>query len=190
MALEVGPTAVTGCLELRLQPHQDRRGSFLKIFHHDDFADAGADLEIRELFFSRSRPGVVRGLHFQRPPADVAKLVTCVEGQVLDAVVDLRADSPTFGRHCTVELSAAAANAVYVPKGCAHGFLVTGTGDALMAYAQSGQHEPDLEGGILWSAAGIDWGMGPGRLAEVVVSDRDAAFPPLAELQSPFTMAG
>jgi dTDP-4-dehydrorhamnose 3,5-epimerase len=180
------PTAVDGCVELRLEPSSDRRGSFLKLFHRDTFEALGLDFAIEELFFSRSVAGVVRGLHFQRPPADVAKLVSCLEGAVLDAVVDLRVDSPSYGRHCLINLSAKEANAVYVPKGCAHGFLVTEP-DALMAYAQSGQHDAGLEGGLLWSSAGIDWPVPPGR---AVLSDRDAGFPSLAAFSSPFTMAG
>jgi dTDP-4-dehydrorhamnose 3,5-epimerase len=126
---------------------------------------------------------VVRGLHFQRPPADVSKLVTCLEGTVLDAVVDLRVDSPTYGAHCLVELSPGAANAVYVPTGCAHGFLVTGDDDALVLYAQSGEHDPELEGGIRWSGAGIAW-----PAADAILSDRDAGFEALDEFDSPFRL--
>jgi len=130
---------------------------------------------------SWSGPGVIRGLHFQRPPADVAKLVTCLAGEVLDAVVDLRAGSPTRGRHCLVDLSRDRANAVYVPEGCAHGFLVR-HGEALVAYAQSGVHDPDHEGGVLWSSAGVPWPVGAMEEEDVVVSDRDAAFPPLEQV--------
>ena len=179
------PTVVAGCVELRLQPSADRRGSFLKVFHQSSFAGLGLDLDVRELFTSRSAVGVVRGLHFQRPPADVAKLVCCLEGTVLDAVVDLRVGSPTFGAHCLIELSPAAANAVYVPQGCAHGFLVT-AGDALVLYAQSGEHDAVLEGGILWSSAGIGWPVPEG----VVMSERDAAFEPLDRFDSPFRWEG
>jgi len=179
------PLAVEGCAELRLEPSTDRRGSFLKLFQTSAFRAAGIDLDVREIFISRSHTGVVRGLHFQRPPADVAKVVWCLEGTVIDAVVDLRSSSPTFRQHCLVELSAELANAVHVPRGCAHGFLVTG-GEALVAYAQSGEHDPVREGGVLWSSAGIDWPVPAGRLAELTISDRDAAFPTLDQLDGPF----
>lgn len=181
-AFEAWPTAVEGCLELRLKPIADRRGDFVKLFQTSAFAALGLDVRIDELFVSRSHHGVVRGLHFQRPPAEVAKVVTCLSGAVTDAVVDLRTDSPTYGRHCTIELSADSANAMYVPEGCAHGFLVTSE-DALVAYAQTGEHSAELEGGILWSAAGIDWGVDP---EAVVLSDRDAHFPSLGDFSSPF----
>jgi dTDP-4-dehydrorhamnose 3,5-epimerase len=179
--VEILPTAVAGCVELRLDPFADRRGSFLKLFHQDTFEAAGLELSVAELFVSWSATGVVRGLHFQRPPADVAKLVTCLAGEVVDAVVDLRPGSPTRGQHCVVRLSRPAANAMYVPEGCAHGFVVT-EGEALVAYAQTGVHDPEREGGVLWSTAGIDWPCDPALLDTAVVSDRDAAFPPLGRV--------
>jgi dTDP-4-dehydrorhamnose 3,5-epimerase len=180
--VEALPTEVDGCRELRLDPMADRRGSFLKLFQSSRFEAAGLSLDVREVFVSRSALGVVRGLHFQAPPADVAKLVCCLDGSVLDAVVDLRVDSPTFRRHCVVALSPEHANAVYVPHGCAHGFVATSS-DALVLYAQSGEHDPVREGGILWSSAGIDW---PLALTDAVLSDRDAEFPTLADFDSPF----
>lgn len=180
--MELRPTAVEGCHELRLDPKPDRRGEFLKLFHATTFAELGLTFDVRELFWSRSHVGVVRGLHFQSPPADVAKLVCCLDGAVLDVVVDLRVGSPTYHAHCVVTLSAEAGNAVFVPEGCAHGFLVT-EGDALVLYAQSGEWDGDREGGILWSSAGVDWPVDP---AGAVLSDRDAAFPRLDELDSPF----
>lgn len=184
--IESWATAVEGCMELRLRLLSDRRGDFVKLFQTTAFAALGLDVRVEELFVSRSHHGVVRGLHFQRPPADVAKLVCCLDGAVTDAVVDLRTDSPTYGQHCTIELTAARANAVYVPEGCAHGFLVT-SDSALVAYAQTGEHSAELEGGLLWSSAGIDWGeVGAG---DVVLSDRDAAFPSLTEFTSPFRLS-
>jgi dTDP-4-dehydrorhamnose 3,5-epimerase len=184
--MEVRPTAVDGCHELRLDPRPDRRGEFLKLFQATTFADRGLVFDVRELFWSRSHLHVVRGLHFQVPPADVAKLVCCLDGAALDVVVDLRVGSPTYRAHCVVPLSAATANAVFVPEGCAHGFLVT-EGDALVLYAQSGEWDGEREGGILWSSAGVDWGVDPDL---VVVSDRDAEFPRLDDFVSPFVAPG
>jgi dTDP-4-dehydrorhamnose 3,5-epimerase len=183
--MELRPAAVEGCHELQLDPRPDHRGDFLKAFQATTFSDLGLDFEVRELFWSRSHLHVVRGLHFQAPPADVAKLVCCLDGAVLDVVVDLRVGSPTYRAHAVVPLSARAANAVFVPLGCAHGFLVT-DGDALVLYAQSGEWDGEREGGILWSSAGVDWGVDP---AQVMVSDRDAAFPGLDEFASPFVAA-
>jgi dTDP-4-dehydrorhamnose 3,5-epimerase len=181
--VEVRPTALDGCVELRLAPHEDRRGSFLKLYQASALAAVGVDLPVQELFISRTRPHGVRGLHHQRPPAAVAKLVWCLEGRVVDAVVDLRRSSATYGQHVLIDLAATAANAVYVPVGFAHGFAVPAGGPALVAYAQSGEHAPDHEGGVLWSSAGIDWGIDP---SAAVVSDRDAALPPLDQIDTPF----
>ena len=178
------PLAISGCHELELTPSSDRRGSFWKIFQSSMFAELGLPFDVRELFVSRSHRGVIRGLHYQAPPADVAKVVCCLEGEVLDAVVDLRVGSPTYAQSCVVELSASRANAVFVPPGCAHGFLVTGD-DALVAYLQSGEHDAALEGGVLWSSVRIDW---PVEIP--ILSDRDASFPPLEAFASPFRFVG
>jgi len=179
----VRPTGLADCVELSLDARDDRRGSFLKLYQASALAQVGIDLPVRELFISRSWPGVVRGMHHQTPPAAVAKLVWCLDGRVVDAVLDLRRSSPTYGEHVVIELSASAANAMYVPIGCAHGFAVPEGGPALVAYAQSGEHAADHEGGVLWSSAGIDWPVEP---SAAVVSDRDAALPRLDELESPF----
>jgi dTDP-4-dehydrorhamnose 3,5-epimerase len=178
--VEARPLAVLGAHELVLGPAHDRRGTFVKVFQGSAFAGAGLPFAVAEVFVSRSHRGVIRGLHYQAPPADVAKVVVCLDGEVLDAVVDLRVDSPTYRQHCVLELSATRANAVYVPQGCAHGFLVT-SDDALVAYLQSGEYDPVREGGVLWSSAGIDWGE-----TSPVLSDRDATFPALDEFVSPF----
>jgi dTDP-4-dehydrorhamnose 3,5-epimerase len=180
--VEVRATAVDGCCELRLEPVGDRRGDFVKLFHSSTFADLGLPFSAREIFWSRSHAGVVRGLHFQAPPSDVAKLVCCLEGAVLDVVVDLRAGSPTYQQHAAVTLSPAAANAMFVPEGCAHGFLVT-EGEALVLYAQSGEWDGVREGGVLWSSVDLEWPIAP---AQAVVSDRDAGFPALAAFETPF----
>jgi dTDP-4-dehydrorhamnose 3,5-epimerase len=179
--VETRPLTVLGAHELILGPTHDRRGTFVKIFQASTLAMLSLPFEVAELFASHSHRGVVRGLHFQAPPADVAKVVACLDGVVLDAVVDLRVGSPSYGNHCMLELSDARANAVYVPQGCAHGFLVTSE-DALVVYLQSGEHDPEREGGVLWSSAGIEWG-----ITDAVLSDRDAAFPMLDEFASPFT---
>jgi dTDP-4-dehydrorhamnose 3,5-epimerase len=187
MSVETRPTAVAGCTELHLRRLDDGRGAFLKLLQRDDLAAVGIEIDVHELFVSWSEAGVARGLHFQRPPADVAKVVWCLDGEVRDAVVDLRTDSPTYGSAAVLDLSASAANAVYVPLGCAHGFAVR-RGPALVAYAQSGASDAELEGGILWSSAGVDWDGAIGE-AGPVLSDRDAGFPPLDAFVSPFRLA-
>jgi dTDP-4-dehydrorhamnose 3,5-epimerase len=96
---------------------KDERGSFVKIFHESFFRSSGLQTVFREIYYSTSVHGVLRGLHFQLPPEDHEKLVYCTAGHILDAVVDLRLDSPTYGHHEVIELSADLANCVYIPRG-------------------------------------------------------------------------
>lgn len=150
------------------------------MFQASDASAAGEDLEIAELFWSRSARSVVRGLHFQVPPYAHSKLVTIVSGTALDVVVDLRRGSPAYGEYCTVPFDAAAPVAVFIPIGCAHGFQAT-SDDATIIYTTTTEHAPDKDRGIRWDSIGIDWPIAP-----VVVSDRDAAFPSLTAFDSPF----
>ena len=131
---------------------------------------------------SKSQPGVLRGLHFQRPPHAQAKLVRVAQGRALDVVVDLRRDSPTFGQHQTVELSAAVGNILFVPVGFAHGFVALEE-DTLFLYKCSDYYAPQSEGGLRWNdpALGIDWGV-----REPLVSPKDEVLPLLAELDNPW----
>jgi dTDP-4-dehydrorhamnose 3,5-epimerase len=173
-------TALPGCRELRFSPHRDARGSFQKFFRADQFQALGLRADWREEFVSVSNAGVIRGMHFQVPPAQHAKLVVCLAGRVLDVVVDLRRGSPTQGRCAAVELSAARANGLFVPEGFAHGFLSLEDGSTLL-YKVSAEHAPACDQGIRWDSFGFDW-----PIAAPLVSPRDAALPPLASFQSPF----
>ena len=166
---------------LALARHRDDRGELVKIFQASVLRQANTDLEIAELFWSRSRRGVVRGLHFQVAPHAHTKLVSIVAGRAIDAVVDLRTDTPTYGTHVTIDLDADAPVAVVVPVGCAHGFQALDD-DTVVVYATSTEHAPDADRGIRWDSAGIAW-----PAAAAAVSSRDAAFPALEAFASPFT---
>ncbi len=155
---------------------------------------------------SRSVAGVVRGLHFQKPPRAQAKLVRVSAGAILDVAVDMRGGSPTFGRWVAVELSAENGRQLFIPHGFAHGFRVLrvgGDGFATVAYKVDDFYAPECDGGVLWNdpALGIDWGVGCSVSASsegygagycastgcgfdpsaAIVSDKDAALPLLAE---------
>jgi dTDP-4-dehydrorhamnose 3,5-epimerase len=174
------PTAIAGCGVVGLPHHADARGEFVKVFQASIASAAGDDPGIAELFWSRSHRGVIRGLHFQVPPHAHTKLVTIIAGRALDAVVDLRVGAPTYGTWITVELDAASPVGVVVPVGCAHGFQALAD-DTVMLYATSTEHHPDSDRGVRWDSAGIPW-----SIADAVTSERDAAFPTLAEFVSPF----
>jgi dTDP-4-dehydrorhamnose 3,5-epimerase len=123
-------------------------------------------------------------MHFQRPPADHAKLVYCLEGRILDVAVDLRRTSPTFGRHAVFNLSADCHNAAYLPRGVAHGFYVMNA-PALVMYHVSSEYAPSSDSGIRWDSFGYDW---PDK--EPVLSRRDSEFVTLHEFESPFLFQG
>ncbi len=173
-------TPVSGCFELLPKVHKDKRGTFVKIFHAPGFKKLGLEGTFTEEFYSVSSKGVLRGLHFQAPPAAHIKLVCCLEGEVLDAVLDLRKRSRTYGKAFTIKLNAEKSNMLYIPKGCAHGFYSL-SANSLMLYRTSTVHSVENDAGILWNSAGIKW---PAR--KPVISPRDAAFPELGDFKSPF----
>jgi dTDP-4-dehydrorhamnose 3,5-epimerase len=178
--MKLTETAIGGCFVVEGAPFADARGAFAKPFTRDALSEVGVEFDLAELFWSRSVAGTIRGMHFQIPPVPAAKLVWCSMGSVLDAVVDLRRDSPSRGATITVELGDGGAMGVLVPVGCAHGFAVR-DGEALVSYATSGPYVPELDLGVHVDSIGIDWG-----IAEPVLSSRDAGFPALADYVSPF----
>ena len=174
------PTALDGCFEIRPFFTEDDRGTFVKTFHEERFAELGLPINWREEYYSRSRKGVLRGMHFQTPPHDHEKLVYCMQGRVLDVVVDLRKASPTFRKHIAIELNEALGNGLMIPKGMAHGFLAL-SGDVLIAYKVTTVYAPSNDKGILWNSFGATWGV-----TQPIISLRDAAHPSFSDFVSPF----
>lgn len=168
-------------MELQPKAFGDARGRFVKVFHEQAFRDLGLHTDFAEEYYSVSHRNVIRGLHFQTPPHDHVKLVYCVQGEVLDVVLDLRVGSPTYGQHATFRLSAEKANSIYIPKGMAHGFCAL-SDEAIMVYKVSTVYAPHNDAGVRWDSAGIDW-----PTASPIISDRDAGFAGFGEFTSPFT---
>jgi dTDP-4-dehydrorhamnose 3,5-epimerase len=170
------PLAVEGALVVHPVPHEDERGFFARAWCGAEFAEQGlaATLVQCSISFNKAR-GTLRGLHVQAAPHGETKLVRCTRGAVFDVIVDLRADSPTRHRHAGVTLTADNRHAVYVPEGCAHGFL-TLTDNAELFYQMSSVHVPDAARGVRWDdpALAIAWP----RPVEVI-SERDARWPAL-----------
>lgn len=175
------PTNIAGCLEIRPQIRQDHRGRLVKVFQREAFRETGLCSDFSEDFYSVSHRGVIRGLHFQAPPADNIKLVYCLEGTIQDAAVDLRYNSPTYGQHALVVLSAEKGNMLYIPHGFAHGFC-TLSNTAIVSYKTSTSYAPEYDQGIHWNSAGIPWVETAPK-----VSERDRTLPQLADFQTPFT---
>jgi dTDP-4-dehydrorhamnose 3,5-epimerase len=176
-------TDINGCFVVEPEVFGDDRGLFVKTYHEDTFSHSGIRCDWRELFWSRTRRGVIRGLHFQKPPADQAKLVTCVSGRIFDVAVDLRRSSDSYGHHTAVELSAESGGALFLPRGLAHGFMALTEG-ATVCYAVETVYSPSLDAGIHWASCEIDWPAIDGSAP--VVSARDESFPPLHSFVSPF----
>lgn len=178
--MDLIPTVLEGCYQVRPFFAQDERGTFVKTFHAERFSALGLPIDWREEYYSTSRKGVIRGMHFQTPPHDHEKLVYCMHGQVLDVVVDLRKESPTFGQHVAVELDSLQGHGLLIPKGMAHGFVAL-TEDVLMAYKVTTIYAPENDAGIRWDSIGVDW-----KVDQPIVSARDRGHPSLATFETPF----
>jgi len=178
--MRLNETSIPGCFELVPPAFRDNRGSFVKHFHRDQFEALGLETCFPEEFYTRSSARVLRGLHCMVPPFDQVKVVTCVFGSVLDAVVDLRRGSPTYGKYILTALDAERCNMLYIGKGMAHGFYVP-TGEAVLLYRVSTMHSPLHDKGIRWDSAGIPW-----QVSDPVVSSRDMALPTLQDFECPF----
>lgn len=176
-----GPQARTPVL-IRPRVHQDQRGSFVKTWHPDLLAAHGVAMSFAEEFYSVSRRGVVRGMHFQAPPQALDKLVYCVTGQILDVVLDLRVDQPTYGCSWSWELSEENACLLFIPAGFAHGFLALGERNAVI-YKTSAVHSPRHDLGVRWDSFGFAW-----PETAPVISERDRRLPALDDFNSPFLM--
>tara|TARA_B100000925_G_scaffold138682_1_gene103912 strand:+ start:6573 stop:7121 length:549 start_codon:yes stop_codon:yes gene_type:complete len=173
-------STIKDCLELIPKIFHDERGLFVKVFHSGSFKSLGLEDVFKEDYYSKSLKGVIRGLHFQLPPQEHAKIVYCVSGSVFDVVIDLRVGSPTFGQCDTFNLNSNDANMIYIPKGLAHGFCSLSESSTLI-YKTSTVYYPEFDSGILWNSVPIDW-----PVKKPVISDRDSSFKPFSDFVSPF----
>lgn len=173
--MKLTETAIYGAWLIEPQPVGDERGSFARTWDPKVFARYGLDTDVAQCSLSQNRRrGTLRGLHFQRRPFEETKLVRCTSGAIFDVCVDLRPDSPSFCRWIGLELSRTNGWALFIPKGCAHGFL-TLADDSDVTYQMSQDYEPDAAGGVRWDdrAFSIRW---PAPV--VVINDRDRSWPP------------
>ena len=169
--------------------YRDARGFFSETFSAARLEPIlGVSQFVQDNHSYSSRRHTVRGLHYQAPPHAQGKLVRCARGRILDVVIDARAGSPTYGRHVKAELSAENWAQMWAPPGFLHGFL-TLEDDAEVIYKVSHGYAKEAEGSVYWADPdlGVDWGVDP---AEVMLSDKDAAAPRLADFVSPFVYDG
>ena len=162
----------------------DDRGYFLESFKLKEFEENVCPIKFIQDNESKSSKGVLRGLHFQKPPFDQAKLVRCIKGRVLDVAVDIRKGSPTYGKHVAVELTEENKRQLFVPRGFAHGFSVLSE-TAVFAYKLDNNYAPDYDAGLKYDDAdlNIDWGLSE---EEVLLSEKDKNLPSFKDFDSPF----
>lgn len=179
--MRVIKTDIEGLAVIEPSVFSDARGYFFEAFNQKVFNAEVAPVEFVQDNESKSSYGVVRGLHFQRPPYAQAKLVRVVKGRVLDVAVDLREDSPTYGKHFSVELSDENHRMLFIPRGFAHGFSVLSE-EVVFQYKCDNYYHPESEGAIAWNDPdlGIDWGIPEDK---VVLSAKDAENPFLKDMK-------
>ena len=177
-------TPIKGVYEIEVKKYGDNRGYFMETYKKKDFDEAGLVYNFIQDNQSKSKKGVLRGLHFQKTYPQ-AKLVRCIEGEVFDVCVDLRKDSPTYGKWEGVLLSAEKGNQFMIPKGFAHGFVVLSE-SAAFCYKCDELYHPEDEGGIIWNDTdiGIDWP----DVGEVLLSEKDIKNPTLKESKMEFDL--
>jgi dTDP-4-dehydrorhamnose 3,5-epimerase len=178
-------TEIPGVIIIEPRIFEDARGYFFESFSQREFDEKVGPVIFVQDNESKSSYGVMRGLHFQRPPFTQAKLVRCVHGAVLDVAVDIRRSSPTFGQHVAVELTEDNHRQFFIPKGFAHGFAVL-SDTAVFQYKCDEFYHPEADGGIsiLDDSLGIDWHIPAGK---AILSDKDTKHPLLQDFDTPFT---
>ena len=181
-------TGIEGLVVVEPKVFGDNRGYFMETYNYNDFKAAGLDMVFVQDNQSKSKKGVLRGLHFQKKNPQ-GKLVRVVSGEVYDVAVDLRKGSDTYGKWYGVLLSAENKKQFYVPEGFAHGFVVMSE-TAEFVYKCTRFYDPSDEGGLMWNdpEIGIDWPVPEN--AELLLSEKDQHHQPLKDFESPFTMEG
>lgn len=181
-------TGIEGLVVVEPKVFGDNRGYFMETYNYNDFKAAGLDMVFVQDNQSKSKKGVLRGLHFQKKNPQ-GKLVRVVSGEVYDVAVDLRRGSDTYGKWYGVLLSAENKKQFYVPEGFAHGFVVMSE-TAEFVYKCTRFYDPSDEAGLMWNdpEIGIDWPVPEN--AELLLSEKDQHHQPLKDFESPFTMEG
>lgn len=174
------PTDINDVKLIQHDVFEDYRGSFVKIYQRSKFIEQNFQSDFSECYYTDSKKGVIRGMHFQLPPHNHAKLVTIIHGTVVDVILDLRKNSNTFLRYYSVELSRENRKSIYIPSGCAHGFGVL-SNSAIVCYMTSTEHMPSHDVGIRYDSIGYKW-----EISNPVLSVRDTTFPTLSEFMSFF----
>ncbi len=182
--MKIIETNILGLKILKPRVFEDTRGKFIKTFNNDFFIEFGLDINIKEIYYSISHKDVIRGMHFQTPPFEHIKLVYVPAGKIIDVVLDIRKNSPTFGQHVAVELSGENKKQLLIPRGFAHGFVVL-EDDTVFAYKVDNYYSPECDRGITFDDKNlnIDWILNHNELN---LSAKDTKQPKLNETNDLF----
>ncbi|MFC5285203.1 dTDP-4-dehydrorhamnose 3,5-epimerase family protein [Pedobacter alpinus] len=173
-------TFISDLYLIKLNQISDLRGSFTKTIHKETFDTYSIDSNFTESFYSKSHKNVIRGMHFQIPPDDHSKLVYLISGSILDVILDIRKESPTYGKFFSIVITADNPQAIYIGKGLAHGFKSL-EDNSVVEYHTTTSHSKQNETGIKYSSFGFDWGS-----ENDILSERDLNFKNFIDFNSPF----
>jgi len=175
-------TEIPGLMMIEPRVFGDDRGYFYESYHRDKFQENGIDYIFEQDNISKSSRGVLRGLHFQEPPYEQGKLIKVFSGAVLDVAVDIRKNSPTYGKHCSVRITAENKLMFWIPPGFAHGFVAL-EDNTVFSYKCTNVYNKESENSIRWDDTdlNIDWG-----ISDPILSEKDANAPLFSELDSKF----
>jgi dTDP-4-dehydrorhamnose 3,5-epimerase len=173
--MEIENTFIEGLKLIHIKEFNDLRGSFKKVFNEDFFKKNGLETNFKESYYSISSKNVIRGMHFQSPPAEHTKLVYLNNGSILDVILDIRYDSPTYGQHFKLNINSNNPILVYIPEGCAHGFLSL-TDHTMVTYLQSSCYNSANDKGIKYNSFSMEWG-----IDNPILSTRDLEFPDFSD---------
>ncbi len=171
---------LAGAYLIQMPKFVDQRGQFIKTFQEEIWHANQIDFVLKESYYSISKKDVIRGMHFQLPPHHHEKIVSCLQGKILDVIVDLRKDSGTYGEYYMQELSAENHLALYIPKGFAHGFKSL-EDQSITNYLVSSSHHAAADAGIHYNSFGMNW-----QCDAPILSERDQSFPNLQDFKTPF----
>lgn len=178
--MKITPTQLQGVYIIEQDVFKDKRGAFVKTFQRSFFAEHGLECDFVENYYTKSHEDVIRGMHFQAHPHDHAKLVTVIQGTIIDVILDIRRASPTYGQHVEIELSRENRRSIYIARGLAHGFG-TLSDSAIAYYMVTSEYAPDHDKGIRFDSFGYRW-----PITTPIISDRDLSHVPFEQFATPF----
>lgn len=178
--MDIIKTDFEGLYVIQHKVFNDERGVFVKTYSQEIFKELGINVDIKERYHSISHKDVIRGMHFQTPPDDHVKLVTVISGRIIDVVLDLRAQSVSYGKYFALEVGFDEGKTIYIPKGFAHGFAAL-EDHTIVEYNQTTGYAPYSDNGIKYDSFGFNW-----KIIEPIISLRDMSFETLMSFKTPF----